>query len=167
MKGKFIRITYIMPLFLLYISCTSNNSKPDTKKEEDNSSSYTKPPSSFSDTIVVPPISCAVFFKPDSLQLEKIKTVTTPAVFDSKTHDCYYQMRFSRLTIQKDWPKVKIIEAKDVRYILFKLVNGSSEVIDLDKQFDICGVILFNGSKKAEFTDMTNIETALVRYFGY
>ncbi|MGE5107689.1 MAG: hypothetical protein ACM3H8_09100, partial [Sphingobacteriales bacterium] len=79
---------------------------------------------------------------------------------------CYYQMRYSRIILQKYWPKIKIVEIRNVRFILFKLANGSRDIIDLNKQYDPCGVFLFDGHKKAQLADMTNIDTELGFYFS-
>ena len=51
-----------------------------------------KPPSSFSDTVIVD-CESAVFFNPDSLQMERIKSVNERNVYATITHDCYYMMQ--------------------------------------------------------------------------
>ena len=124
-----------------------------------------KPTASYSDTIEVN-FPSAVFYTPDSLQLQKIKAITDSMIFESTLHDCFYQMKYSRISLKKNWPKIKIVEARNVRYILFKSAAGSKECIDLDTLNDPCGVLLFGGKKKARLVDMTNIDTELGFYFS-
>ena len=53
-----------------------------------------------------------------------------------------------------------------MRYILFKTEKLISEFIDLNAQNDPCGIFLFDGRKKPQFADMTNIDSELSRYFA-
>ena len=158
-------------LFLLFItqlvSCTE-------AKRKDNSIQIlpgiqdtikSKPPGSFSDTIIID-FPAAVFYNPDSMQLEKIKAITDTMIFESNIHDCFYQMKYSRNAIQKNWPTIKIIEISKYRYVHFKSSEGLDEYIDLNKQEDFCGIFLFDGHKKASFADMSNIDSELGFYFN-
>ena len=77
-----------------------------------------KPVSSFQDTLTIQTLS-AVFYNPDSLQLEKIKAVNEPQIYATITHDCFYQMQNARIMIKKDWPKIDIIDNSNARYLLF------------------------------------------------
>jgi hypothetical protein len=161
----------IWPVLLIcYVSLVSCSSGGEKKKEGDikkpEQKTILKPSSSFNDTLVVNTIS-AVFFKADSLQLEKFEKIVSPMAFESIRHDCFYQMRYSKTVLTKSWPKVNIAEAYNKRYVLFVKENGSSVCIDLDK-LDVCGVMLFDGKKDPQATvDMTNIETELRYYFEF
>lgn len=153
--------------FLSLLSCSSGNR--DVKKENEVKKpvpqAIIKPPSSYPDTLVVNTIS-AVFFKADSMQLEKFGKIVSPMAFESIKHDCFYQMRYTRKELEKSWPKIKIAEATNKRYVLFVKEDGSKTCIDLDK-LDVCGVMLFNRKKDPQIADMTNIETELRYYFEF
>ena len=123
-----------------------------------------KPPSSFEDTLTIKN-PAAVFYKPDSAQLEKIKAVNTPMVFKSLEHDCFFQMRNAHIVLKKYYPKIKIIETTKARYLLFVKENGSDSCIDLNRNNDICGMYIFNARKDPELADMTNVDTDLEFYF--
>ena len=81
-----------------------------------------KPPSSFGDTVVVDRES-AVFYNPDSLQMERIKSVNEKRVYATITHDCYYMMQNARNVIRQYWPRIRIVEVVKARYLLF-VKNG-------------------------------------------
>ena len=154
------------PLFFLLslvvnIACTSVQQKQaidsGTKIED---SVHRKPPSSFSDTIIID-FPAAVIFNPDSLQLEKIKTVTDKRIFEGIMHDCFYQVRNSKMVLNKYYSGIKIIEVKNARYIQFKKLDGKITWIDLNNESDQCGILIFDRKKNPQLVDMTNIDTEL------
>lgn len=151
---------------LIIISCADQpgniNKDPGTKQQKVNK--VTKPPSSFTDTLVIK-VSAAVFFRPDSLQLLKLKAITSSKDFESETHNWYYQVRNARMVIGKNWPQVHIMETFRARYLLFIKKDQQKAMIDLDKQGDMCGIFLFDGKKDPELVDMMNIDSFLGFYF--
>lgn len=158
----------MITLFLLISSC-SGADKKNTPQTEINPKTKSliikKPMSSFNDTIFIKANS-AVFYSPDSLQMEKIKRVNEKATFDMLTHNCHYQMENARIVIKKYWPQIKIIETSRSRYLLFKKTNKSNLCIDLNDKNDICGLFLFDGKKNPVLVDMPNIDTQLGLYFS-
>ena len=157
---------YIVSVLSLTASCSSNSSHDD--KEKNSSSSrqqvHTKPPSTFPDTLQID-FPATVFYLPDSLQLEKIKKLTDSAIFEATMHEYFFQMKNARMTIKRDWPRLKIVEAKKVRFLLFQGKDNDSTYIDLDTRDDSHGLILFHPGKKPHYTDMMNIDTELGQYF--
>ena len=125
-----------------------------------------KPESSFNDTLIIKRNS-AVFYVPDSVQMEKIKNINEKEVFDLLIHNCHYQMQNARQVIKKDWPQIKIIETFTHRYLLFEKENKEEKCIDLNDKNDICGLFLFDGKKDPALVDMPNIDTQLHLYFSY
>ena len=124
-----------------------------------------KPPSSFNDTLVIDTKS-AVFYSPDSSQMEQIKLANEKNVFESITHDCFYQMRNAKLVIKKYWPQLSIIETSNARFLLFIKKDKSKKIIDLNSKNDIAGIFLFDTEKEPELIDMMNVNTALGFYFN-
>lgn len=127
-------------------------------------SDKTKPPSTYNDIAEID-YPAAVFYSPDSVQLQKIKEITDPGVFESTMHDCFYQMRNARGVIKKYYPHIKIVEVSKVRYLLFKK-TGPGERIDLNEKNDPCGLFLYDGNQPARLVDMTNIDSELRFYFS-
>jgi hypothetical protein len=157
----------IVMLLLFISSCSETSEKkmgPEVTSLQKKHQIIKKPGSSFSDTIIVIANS-AVFYNPDSLQMEKIKAVNEKDVFDMLTHDCHYQMQNARMVIKKYWPQIKIIEDPRVRYLLFVKINKSKICIDLNDKNDICGLFLFDRKKNPVLADMPNINTQLRFYF--
>ena len=161
-----------LPAFVIIFFLTACNNSSQKEKNQIASQQHkeitrkyiAKPPSSFDDTLTIK-TSAAVFFKPDSVQLQKIKEVNKPMVFASLTHDCHFQMRYSRNVLSKEYPQIKIINTDKARYLFFVKEDKSDTCIDLNKNNDICGVYIFNRLKNPQLMDMTNAETELEFYF--
>ena len=127
---------YIVSVLSLTASCTSNPSQDKEKKTSSPGQQVlTKPPSNFQDTMQID-FRAAVFYLPDSLQLENIKELTDPAIFDATMHEYFFQMRNARMSINRDLPQLKIVEAKNVRYLLFQGEGNDSTYIDLNSRND-------------------------------
>lgn len=156
-------------LFILIVCCKG-------KYRENNASKYdslptkpakniNKPGASFSDSIYIKE-AAAIFYYPDSLQDVRIKAITEPAIYNSSTHEMFYQMRNAKIVIKKTYPKLKVIEVTNSRFLMIQKKDGGKQIIDLDKYNDARGLILCNGIKEPQLADMTNIETELYRYFN-
>lgn len=159
-----------MPVVLLcsaLVSCRHGAGKNDIpgEKKQDKQEIKTKPSSSFSDTLIISSRS-AVFYYPDSLQLEKIKKATDKNIFESFLHDYYYQVRFGHLVLKEQWPRIKIAEARNVRYLLFLKKDTLPECIDLDTLNDAYGLFVFDPVKKPVQVDLTNAESDIRFYFN-
>jgi hypothetical protein len=166
MKYTFCKYAMII-LLMLYGSCNNSqekNHKPEAEKPAAEKKIIKKPPSSFNDTIIIN-YKSAVFYSPDSLQMEKIKAVNKKTTYAMLEHDCYFQMRNAKMVIEQYWPQVKIIEASKARYLLFMKENKIRICIDLNDKNDICGIFLFDPKKNPVLIDMPNIETELGFYF--
>ena len=158
----------MITLFLLIGSCSQDYKKNTPQPEispQIKSLIIKKPGSDFNDTIFIKANS-AVFYSPDSIQMEKIKKVNQKAIFDMLTHNCHYQMENARMVIKRYWPQIKIIETSTSRYLLFEKTNKSKVCIDLNGKNDICGLFLFDGKKNPALVDMPNIDTQLGLYFS-
>lgn len=146
-------------------SCTNSTVKEKGEKPaaDINKKVPSKPPATYQDTLKIDTIA-AVFYIPDTIQLQKIKEITEEKVFESQVHEYFYQMRNARMVLKINWPGINIIEAKNVRYLLFKKSNAETKCVDLDKK-DPYGLFLFNGSKDPHPADMMNIDSELPLYF--
>jgi hypothetical protein len=155
----------IFSTWLLACSSKTTREAEIQQPEKNKVVSGAKPPSSYADTMIIKHPS-AVFFNTDSAQMEKIKAITKPAVFESMQHDCFYQMRNARNIITRSYPGIMINEIKNVRWILFINAKGSKELIDLNSVNDPCGIFLFDAVNPSRLADMTNIDTELGQYFS-
>ena len=156
---------YIVSVLSLTASCSSNPVQDKEKKASPSSHQVlTKPPSNFQDTMLID-FPAAVFYLPDSLQLEKIKELTDSSIFEAAMHEYFFQMRNARMSIKRDWPGLKIVEAKNIRFLLFKGRDNDSTYIDLNTKNDSHGLFLFQPGKKPHYADMMNIDTELGYYF--
>ena len=153
-------------VFGFITSCNQPSKKviPLVNTPEHKDTIRRKPPSSFSDTIIIH-FPSAVFYNPDSLQLQKIKEITAKNNYETDIHNCFYLMRNARIVLKKYWPKIHIIETSKARYLLFIKADKTQTCIDLNTKEDMCGMFLFDGEKEPELADMMNIDTALGFYF--
>lgn len=151
--------------YLLGCSNQRLENKPIIKKDTlPFSPNIQKPPATYSDTLTIA-VNAAVFYNPDSIQMEKIKGVNKEMVFKSMEHDCFFQQRNAKMVIAKYWPKVKVIESAKARYLLFVKSDKSNSLIDLNTKNDICGIFLFEKDKSPILIDMMNVDTELGFYF--
>jgi hypothetical protein len=159
-------LVYFLPA-ILSLSCSDSprETEPAQNKTENKDPPKTKPPANFSDTLKINS-AAAVFYSPDSLQLEKIKSVTDTKIFEATMHEYFYLMRNAHFVIKKYYPQLKIIDATNLRYILFIRTDKSTDCVDLDTKKDAYGLYIFNGQKPPQFTDMANIDTELGFYFS-
>ena len=166
-KATLLRVFILIWVFIYSYSCTNTESskKNDTEIPATSRAVQSKKPSStFSDTLVINRIS-AVFYNPDSLQLNRIQAITKKEIYETDVHNCFYLMRNARMVLKKYWPHIHIIESSEYRYLLFIKADNSQTCIDLDTKEDMCGILLFDRKKEPELIDMINIDTALGFYF--
>ncbi len=163
---KDIPVTFIFLAMLLLPACREPVRQKIFSSEADSPVLVEKhkPASNFQDTLRITS-AAAVFYHPDSLQNLAIKAITDSGIYKSTVHEFFYQMRYSRKVLQKYYPSLAVIEAKNIRYLLFQKKNGDTICIDLDANNDASGMYVFDGLQKPQLLDMTNIETELSFYF--
>jgi hypothetical protein len=168
------RLLSISLLLFVLVQCTKTRHRTNVvsyemaKTTEANAKAEQvsiKPGSSFQDILIITE-SCALFYKPDSIQKEKIKAVTEPQILESSMHDFFYLGRYAHKFLKEHWSGLKIIEAKNVRVLFFIKKDRSSDIVDLDKLNDSYGLILFNRIKSPLQIDMANVETEVPDYFN-
>jgi len=151
---------------ILLTACNSHASKND--RVETNKIIPTpetvKPPSSFTDSVTVYS-KAVVFYRPDSLQLNRFKQISSHMVYETTTHEGFYQMRNARIVLKKYWPQIKVIEADNIRYLVFVKNGNRKTVIDLNTNGNLYGMYMFDPQMEPQIADMMNIETALGFYF--
>jgi hypothetical protein len=151
---------------LLSFSCS--DSTGPTKRTENitnNKRPIKKPPANFSDTININ-FPSSVFYSPDSIQLDQIKAASDAKIFDGTMHEYYYLVRNAHSVIKKHFPQLKIVDAKNVRYLLFTDVNNAKNIIDLDTKNDAYGLFVFDRKKQPQLVDMANVESELGFYLA-
>jgi len=167
-KDIIYKFLFCLLAFLIFTTSCSNSpveEKTPVSKDEMNKRVLTKPQSNYQDTMKIEYAS-AVFYHPDSLQLQKIKEITDERIFDGQMHEYFFQMRNARIVLKKDWPGVKIIEGKNIRFLKFIRKERDPVIIDLDTKNDTYGLFLFQPRKEPHFADMMNIDTELPFYFS-
>jgi hypothetical protein len=160
-----LKLFFLLAIILTAACKYEKKSQPVTRHTTQDHKTKTKPHGNFPDTLKITE-TAAVFYYPDSLQLEKIKAETDSNIFKSSMHEYFYQMRNARIVLKKILPEIKIIDAKNVRYLLFTYNDNKTGYIDLDAKNDAYGLILFNRQKPPLIADMANIESEAGLYFA-
>jgi hypothetical protein len=154
-------------MIMLSSSCNTNNSNKKIPvippQNQSNIKQIKKAASTYQDTLTIYN-PAAVFYHPDSMQLVKIKAQSDTAFYEASMHEYFYQMRTARITMQKTWPRLSIIDSKKYRFLLFVKKDGTKQCVDLDKKNDPFGLLVFNTKKDAQVVDMMNVETYIWFY---
>jgi hypothetical protein len=152
-------------LFLLAKCDQSTYNKTSQNIEKEEKKTFVKPPSIFSDTITITS-KAAIFYYPDSIQLERMRADSDTVKFDAMMHEYDYQFRYAHTVLSKNWPGINIFEIKNARYLQFRKTNNSSKIIDLNTKNDPYGLFVFNTSKDPIQIDMTNADSEMSFYFS-
>lgn len=164
-KGKIALLLKSISLVLVFFIIACNQNGKNSKLEAKNGRIINhKPKSTASDSLVVLGHT-AVFYYPDSIQLNKIKSITDPQIVDGTLHELQYQIKYSKKVIRTNWRELNILDAQNVRFLVFKKDTGNQIIIDLDTFDDPYGLFVFNGNKPPVWIDMTNLEQGLHYYF--
>jgi hypothetical protein len=67
--------------------------------------------------------------------------------------------------LKRDWADVKVMDAKNIRYLQFIRLDGKVDLVDLDEKNDPFGLFVFNGLKPPRQIEMTNAESLIPDYF--
>jgi hypothetical protein len=132
MDNRLSKMQYFNPtalffavIFFVYACSDIPSDKSALKDTASPATKYIhKPGSSFNDTIVIDR-KAVIFYKPDSLQLKKIKAVNDKSIFESLEHDCHFQMGNARNVINAYWKQLVVIENYQARYLLFIKKNNT------------------------------------------
>jgi hypothetical protein len=149
--------------FLCFVvSCAGDRSETNNKQDSAVSIPTPVPKTNFSDTLVISNKS-AVFYQPDSLQIEKAKQESREEDFMAGADDYIFYMNESAEYLEKKG--ITILNSKGRRYLKFMLYDGSMQVVKLDTIQELWGVFLFEPSQKPRQADITSIEEEYRNYY--
>jgi hypothetical protein len=151
-------------LLVLLMSCNQDPSRNGEADQQEKPVIVTKPPATGNDSLVINTPG-VVIFEPDSLQLVKIRQITKKEIFESGIHEFEFQSYTVKNYIKKNRPDLKILEAKNFRYLVFINSNDEREIIDLNQVADPWGMFLFNASKSPRRADMMSVDSEIPNFF--
>ena len=151
---------------ILGLACSGSPSDkiPEQNKIAKKEYPKKKPAANFFDTLRIN-FPAAVFYSPDSLQLKKLKSISDAQIFEANMHEYDYLIKTAHIIIKRDFQKVKIIDAKNIRYIAFIGADKKKDCIDLDTENDPYGLFIFKPGKSPVLVDLANAESVLGFYF--
>ena len=168
-----------LKLLLLYgltlSSCATNdkkqeakteiqNSLADTTKTVDTGQKHSGVKTLAVDTnILTIDTKAAVFFQPDSLQMEKRMKEAGEENFRAGADDYIYYINTSADYLEKHG--LLVIDAKARRFLKFVTADKKVQLIKLDTLPDLWGLYLFDPRKKPYYADIIEIEDDYKNYF--
>jgi hypothetical protein len=105
----------------------------------------------------------AVFFQPDSLQIEKRMKEVGESDFRAGADDYIYYINISAEYLEKQG--LTVMDAKGKKYLKFVKTDKKEQVVRLDTLNDLWGMYLFDPEKKPHYADITEIEDDYKNYF--
>jgi hypothetical protein len=166
---------FLLLLSLTVFSCATNDQKQeqkadtlissaDTTQKLDTVGAQISTQSSplDTDTLTIDR-KAAVFYQPDSLQMERRMKEVSEADFRAGADDYIYYVNTSAEYLEKEG--LPVLDAKNKKYLKFVLADNRVQVIKLDTLEELWGMYLFDPKKKAYAADMTIIEDEYKNYF--
>ncbi|RNI31832.1 hypothetical protein EFY79_21050 [Hanamia caeni] len=165
--------------FLLCIltlsSCATNDNKQEVKTEIQHSTTDTTKQSHSAqtnldiknivrngDTLTIDRKS-AVFFQPDSLQMEERMKKVGEKDFRAGADDYIYYINISAEFLEKQG--LPVMNAKGKKYLKFVTSDKKAELVKLDTLSELWGMYLFDPEKKPHYADIIEIEDDYKNYF--
>ena len=165
----------LLLLSLTVFSCATDEQKQDRKFDTNISSADTTLNTNSAKTQIeaqTTPVDtdtltidrkAAVFYQPDSLQMEHRMKEVGEADFRAGADDYIYYVNTSAEYLEKkDLP---VLDTKNKKYLKFILADKQVQVIKLDTLEELWGMYLFDPKKKAYAADMTIIEDEYKSYY--
>jgi hypothetical protein len=155
-------------LSLSFFSCRTAVKENDIKQPQtspvDTQKTSTEPIKGrlTGDTLIIQQ-RCAVFYAPDSVQMEKRMKLVGEEEFRAGADDYIYYINTSVDYLEKQY--LSVINAKDRKYISFITADKRSQLIKLDTLEELWGIYLFDPNKKPYHSDLTIIEEEYKEYF--
>lgn len=107
----------------------------------------------------------AVFYQPDSLQIEKRMKQVGEAEFRMGMDDYIYSLNTSVEYLQKQG--LPVLDAKNRKYLKFVSAGKKLQLIKLDTLQELWGMYLFDPGKKPRYADIIDIEEDYKTYYGH
>lgn len=105
----------------------------------------------------------AVFYQPDSLQMEKRMKQVGEADFRIGADDYIYYVNTSTEYLENQG--LPVFNSKNKKYLKFVLADRKVRIIKLDTLEELWGMYLFDTKKKPYAADMTIIEDEYKSYY--
>jgi hypothetical protein len=176
MGSGFMQSLYylLLVLSLTALSCATNDKKQEAKPGELVSPAGTKPkgyimkddittgtPAFEGDTLTIAK-TAAVFYQPDSLQIQKRMKRVGETDFRIGMDDYIYSVNTSVEFLQKQG--LPVFDAKSKKYLKFVSPGKEAQIVRLDTLQELWGMYLFDPKKKPLAVDMTVIEDEYKNY---
>lgn len=162
-----MKFSRLILLALIFYSCnsdtvqkpTNHENSPLAKEIDINASA-----SSTDSNVLIINTKTAVFYEPDSIQIEKRKSQGNEEDFYAGADDYLWYMNESFNYL--DSVQLPITNVREKRILKFVNVDGESTIINLDTLSDLWGVYFFDGQKSPMEADILDIGSDYNKYFN-
>ena len=153
-------LTRLFMAYLLFLPLFASS----CKKRIDLSSRDSLLKGSAADTVVLKE-KAVLFFRVDTLQLQRIQQKTLEMVYDSSARECVSVTNNARLALRANWQDLKEIDNKGARYLMCVRSDKSRICIDMNAPGELCAIYAFDPSKDPQPVDMQSVEQSIRNYF--
>ena len=154
-------ITLSLSLFV-FVSCGSKSTKKETRVTDSENQVVSPPVMNNTDTLFIDK-NAAVYYRPDSLQMEKWKKQVGEKDFETVADDWSSYMNSSNEYLKTT--KLPVEDASDKKVLKFVKANKSVTLVLLDTLSNFWGYYLFSTTKEPEFVDIVTMEQSYKSYF--
>ena len=105
----------------------------------------------------------AVFYQPDSLQIERQMKQVGEADFRAGMDDYIYYINVSAEYLEK--LGLPVFDAKNKKYLKFVMADKKAKLVRLDTLEELWGMYLFDPKKKPLYADIIDIEEDYKSYY--
>ena len=156
---KVVQVASVLVLFAAFLMIFSCKDGPDL------SSRATLLNGTPSDTIVLVE-KAVLFFRPDTLQVQRIQAKVPDAEFRNTMQECAKSTEMVKLSLRKNWPTVRDVDNKGARYLLCTKNDKSRICIDMNASPELCALYAFDPAKDPQPIGLMNSEIEIYNYFN-
>lgn len=161
-----MKLLFFSAMILVLVSCKGKSSKTDEPAKDTASGNTTVVPAvtpvTSKDTLVVDK-AAAVYFLPDSAQMEKWKKSVGDKDFSTVTDDWSSYMNSASEYLKTT--STPVVDASGKKVIVFVKSGGAQSLVGIDTISNYWGYYLFDPAKDPQYADITMMQDAYKKYF--
>ena len=153
----------LLPAIILVLAaCKGKSSEKENSTSDNTAPVQPAKPVTGKDTLVVDQ-AAAVYFIPDSAQMENWKKKVGEQDFATVSDDWSSYMNSASEYLKTT--STPVVDASGKKVILFLKAGGAQSLVGLDTVSNYWGYYLFDPAKDPQYADITSIQDAYKNYF--
>ncbi|HWR33942.1 MAG TPA: hypothetical protein VN451_10460 [Chitinophagaceae bacterium] len=157
-----MKILLLLSSATLFTACSNKSNKDKATAKDSLVQTTSTIPSNNMDTLTIDK-NAAVFYSPDSAQMEKWKKTVGEKDFETVADDWSFYMNSTSEYLQTTTTPVE--NASDKKVLKFVKTDKSITLVRLDTLSNYWGVYLFTPAKEPKYADLTMMQDEYKSYF--